>query len=143
MDSMNRMKWVVVRRDMEIFIGGNYRSIAILRHIENTVRQFGLSPILASNFEVRESEIYLDAISLLQDCGIAIFEITIDASQLMEIERAIKFIEKKNSLLLYQQLKRDEKPYPRMLWGVEVAQVGYMHIDELTQKVNDFLKVMN
>ena len=142
LDSGNRMESVSVRRDKKVFVGGNYRNIAILRHIENTVREFRLSPILASNFEVHESEIYLHAMSLLQDCGIAIFEITFDAGHLMEIERAMKFIEKKNILLLYQQLKKDEKHYTRMLWGVEVAQVGYMHIDELTQKVKDFLKAM-
>jgi len=142
LDSGNRMESVAVRKDKKVFVGGNYRNIAILRHIENTVREFGLSPILASNFEVHEADIYLHAMSLLQDCGIAIFEITFDAGHLMEIERAMKFIEKKNILLLYQQLKKDEKHYTRMLWGVEVAQVGYMYIDELTQKVKDFLKAM-
>ena len=142
LDSGNRMKWVVVKRDTKVFIGGNYRNIAILRYIENTVRQFGLSPIVASNFEVQESEIYLHSMNLLRDCGTAIFEITIDAGHLMEIERAIKFIKKKNILLLFQQHKRDERPYTRMLWGVEVAQVGYMHIAELNQKVNDFLKAL-
>ena len=142
LDSGNRMESVVVRRDKKVFVGGNYRNIVILRHIENTVREFGLSPILASNFEVHESEIYLHAMSLLQDCGIAIFEITFDAGHLMEIERAMKFIEKKNILLLYQQLRKEGKHYTQMLWGVDVTQVGYMDIDELTQKVKDFLKAM-
>lgn len=140
LNSGNQMGSVAVRKDTKVFVGGNYRNIAILRHIEDIVRQSGLSPILASNFEVHESEIYLHAMNLLQDCGVAIFEITFDSGHLMEIERAMKFIEKKNILLVYQQLKKDEKHYTRMLWGIEVTQEGYMNIDELTQKVKGFLE---
>lgn len=142
LDSGKSIESVSVRRETKVFVGGNYRNIAILRHIEKTVREFGLSPILASNFEARESEIYLHSMRLLQDCGSAIFEITFDAGHLMEIERAINLNDKKNILLLYQQLERDEKHYTRMLWGVEVGQVGYMHIDELVEHVKEFLKVI-
>jgi len=140
LDSGSRIESVTVRRDTKVFVGGSFRNIALLRHIEDIVRECGRSPILASNFKAGESEIYLHAMRLLKDCGSAIFEITFDAGHLMEIERAMSFIEKKNILLLYQQLEKDEKHYTRMLWGIEVAQVGYMKIDELTQKVNDFLK---
>jgi hypothetical protein len=57
----------------------------------------------------------------------------------MEIERAMNLIDKRNILLLYQQLERDEKHYTRMLWGLEVEQVGYMHVDELAERVKAFL----
>jgi hypothetical protein len=135
-------KIVSVRRETKVFVGGNYRNIAILRYIEEIVRKSELSPILASNFRVDESEIYLHAMWLLEDCGSAIFEITFDAGHLMEIERATKFINNRNILLLYQQLEKEEKHYTRMLWGVEVEQMGYMHIDELAKNIGEFLDRM-
>jgi hypothetical protein len=53
----------------------------------------------------------------------------------MEIERAMSFIDKKNILILYQQNKKDERHYTRMLWSTEVVQEGYMYIRDLTEKV--------
>lgn len=140
--SARQIKSGSVQKKTKVFVGGNYRNIAILRHIEKTVREFGLSPILASNFEAQESEIYLNAMRLLEDCGSAIFEITFDAGHLMEIERATRLIGKTNLLLLYQQVKKDERHYTRMLWGVNVEQVGYMHIEELPNIVKQFLEKM-
>jgi hypothetical protein len=142
LDSGKKIEPVSVRRETKVFVGGNYKNIAVLRHIERIVMEFGLSPILASNFKVgKSSEIYLHAMHLLQDCGSAIFEITFDAGHLMEIERAIamKLIDKKHILLLYQQLEQDAKHHTRMLWGIEVGQVGYMSIDELEDNLNNFL----
>ncbi len=138
-DSGNKIEPVSVRRETKIFVGGNYRNIAVLRYIERIVMKFGLSPILASNFKAGESEVYFHAMHLLQDCGSAIFEITFDAGHLMEIERAMHRIDKKNILLLYQQIERDKKHYTQMLWGMEVEQVGYMRIDELKKNLKSFL----
>lgn len=144
-DSGNKIESVSVRRQTKVFVGGNYKNIAVLREIERIVMDSGLSPILASNFKVGESEIeseiYFHAMLLLQDCGSAIFEITFDAGHLMEIERAtsMNLIDKENILLLYQQLEQDKKHYTRMLWGMEVEQVGYMRIDELEENIKSFL----
>jgi hypothetical protein len=135
----NQIESGSVKRETNVFVGGNYRNIAILRYVERIITDFRLSPILASNFKPSESEIYIHAMRLLQDCGSAIFEITFDAGHLMEIERAMNLIDKRNILLLYQQLERDEKHYTRMLWGLEVEQVGYMHVDELAERVKAFL----
>jgi len=139
LDSGNKIEPVSVRRETKVFVGGNYKNIAVLREIERIVMDCGLSPILASNFKAAESEIYFHAMLLLQDCGSAIFEITFDGGHLMEIERATKLIDKRNILLLYQQLEQAEKHYTRMLWGMEVGQVGYMSIDELEDNLNNFL----
>ena len=139
LDSGNKIEPVSVRRETKVFVGGNYKNIAVLREIERIVMDCGLSPVLASNFKVGESEIYFHAMLLLQDCGSAIFEITFDAGHLMEIERAMNLIDKRNILLLYQQLEQDKKHYTRMLWGMEVGQVGYMRIDELEENIKSFL----
>jgi tetratricopeptide (TPR) repeat protein len=136
----NTIESVAVTRDTKVFVGGNYRNIALLRHVEDTVREAGLSPIMPLNFQASEAEIYMHAMRLLKDCGSAIFEITFDAGHLMEIERAMGFIERKNILLLYQQTQKDERHYTRMLWSTEVVQEGYMHIRDLTESVNKFIE---
>jgi len=138
--SGNAIESIAITRATKVFVGGNYRNIAILRHIEDTLREAGLSPIMPLNFKASEAEIYLHAMRLLEDCGSAIFEITFDAGHLMEIERAMSFIDKKNILLLYQQTQKDERHYTRMLWSTEVAQEGYMHIRDLTERVNAFIE---
>lgn len=140
MNSGNKISSVPVTRATKVFIGGNYRNIALLRHIEDTVREAGFSPVVPLNFKATEEEIYLHAMRLLQDCGNAIFEITFDAGHLMEIERAMAFVDKTNILLLYQQSQKDEKHYTRMLWSTEVVQEGYMHIVGLTERVNVFIE---
>ena len=142
LESGRGLESVAVRRDTKVFVGGNYKNIALLRHIEDIVQESGLSPIVPLNFKASETEIYLHAMRLLQDCGSAIFEITFDAGHLMEIERAMSFIDKKNVLLLYQQTQRDERHYTRMLWSTEVAQVGYMHIRELPESVKAFIETI-
>jgi tetratricopeptide (TPR) repeat protein len=139
LDSGKKIESVSVRREIKVFVGGNYRNIAVLRHIEGIVRKSGLSPILASNFKAGESEAYLHAMHLLEDCGSAVFEVTFDAGHLMEIERAIRLIDNKNILLLYQKTEQNDKQYTRMLWDMEVEQVGYMGIDELEDKLKSFL----
>lgn len=139
-DDGNRISKVSITKDKNVFVGGNYRNIVILRYIEDIVNK-EWSAILPTNFGVRnDDEIYAHSMGLLERCGSAIFEITFDAGHLMEIERAVSFIDKKTILLLYQQTEKDQKHYTRMLLGVEVKQEGYMHLDELTKKVNDFLK---
>jgi len=139
-DDGNRIAKVSITKDKNVFVGGNYRNIVILRYIEDIVSK-EWSAILPTNFGVRnDDEIYAHSMGLLERCGSAIFEITFDAGHLMEIERAVSFIDKKTILLLYQQTEKDQKHYTRMLLGVEVKQEGYMHLDELTKKVNDFLK---
>jgi hypothetical protein len=140
-DDGNKISKVSINRDRNVFIGGNYRNIVILRYIEDIVNK-EWSAILPTNYGVRNNdEIYNHSMGLLETCGSAIFEITFDAGHLMEIERAKNFIDKENILLLYQQTEKDQKPrYTSMLLGVELKQVGYRQLDELTEKVNDFLK---
>jgi hypothetical protein len=141
-DSGNKLESTKVNKAKNVFVGGNYKNIALLRYIEDKVYDVGFSPILAINFEVKKEDIYTHAMALLQDCGSAIFEITFDAGHLMEIERAINtnLFSKENMLLLFQ--KRDditEHYITKMLLGVQVKPIGYMKIEELSEKVKAFL----
>jgi hypothetical protein len=132
----------VVKRN-NVFIGGNYKNIALLMHIADHVRERDFSPIMALDFDVaKDEDIYADAMALLQDCCGAIFEITFDAGHLMEIERAInsKLFPKENILLLFQKRKNSKDHYiSKMLLGVQISPVGYMKIEELPGLINDFL----
>lgn len=141
--SGGKLDSIKVIRGKNVFIGGNYKNIALLRHIADKVRECEFSSIMAMDFEVKtEEDIYSYAIALLQDCGSAIFEITFDAGHLMEIERAInnKLFPKENMLLLFQK-RRDTKDHyiSKMLFGVEVKPVGYSKIEELPELVKSFL----
>lgn len=143
LDSGGKLDSIAVIKRKNVFIGGNYKNIALLRHIADKVRECEFSSIMAIDFEVtNEQDIYADAMALLQDCGSAIFEITFDAGHLMEIERAInsKLFPKENVLLLFQK-RRDTKDHyiSKMLLGVEVKPVGYAKIEELSELVKSFL----
>jgi len=143
LDSGSKLDSVAVIKRTNVFVGGNYKNIVLLRHIADKVLECEFSSIMAIDFEVtNEEDIYADAMALLQDCGSAIFEITFDAGHLMEIERAInsKLFPKENILLLFQK-RRDTKDHyiSKMFLGVDVKPVGYAKIEELRELVKSFL----
>jgi len=143
LDSGSKLDSIAVIKRTNVFVGGNYKNIALLRHIADKVLECEFSSIMAIDFEVtNEDDIYADAMALLQDCGSAIFEITFDAGHLMEIERAInsKLFPKENILLLFQK-RRDTRDHyiSKMLLGVDVKPVGYAKIEELRELVKSFL----
>jgi hypothetical protein len=139
-DNGNKIARVSINKEKNIFVGGNYKNIVILKWIEDIVNK-EWTAILPTNFGIRnDDEIYNHSMGLLEMCGGAIFEITFDAGHLMEIERAKDMIDKKNILLLYQQTEKEQKPrYTQMLLGVGVKQVGYHDINDLTKNINAFL----
>lgn len=139
----NKLDSIALMKNKNVFVGGNYKNIALLKYIAAKVYECGFNPIMALNFEVSNDEdIYAHAMALLQDCGSAIFEITFDSGHLMEIERAInnKVITKENILLLFQQRDATKVHYiSKMLLGVGVKPLGYMEIDNVPGLVNSFL----
>jgi tetratricopeptide (TPR) repeat protein len=143
LDSGGKLDSLTVSKSSNVFVGGNYKNIGLLRYIVDRVRECGFSSIMAIDFEVTsEEDIYAHAMALLQDCGSAIFEITFDSGHLMEIERAInsKFFPKENILLLFQKRKNTRDHYiSKMLLGLQVKPVGYMRIEEIPDLVKKFL----
>jgi hypothetical protein len=66
----NNIESIPVSKERKVFVGGNYRNIAILRYIEDRINENKLSPILAINFREDISvNIYFHSMLLLQDCG--------------------------------------------------------------------------
>jgi hypothetical protein len=132
-----------IEKSKRVFVGGSYKNIAILRYIGDSVRECDFSPMLPIDFEVsHDKAIYPDAMSLLHNCGSAIFEVTFDSGHLMEIERArnYKLFPNENILLLFQKRNNDSESYvTKMLLGVGITPVGYMKIGEIPELVKDFL----
>jgi len=127
-----------------VFIGGNYRNIAVLRLIRQIVKDLDFVPIMpidlpeTSNPEY-ETFIHDISLKLLGECAFAIFEVTFSNGHLMEIERAKDFTHL-NTILVYQIQKRGEKPtVTSMLMTKKFEKIGYRNFTELTSDINDFL----
>lgn len=134
-----------ISKENKVFVGGNYKNIALLRYIEDIITNLNLGPILPINFSEERSEyIYLHSMLLLEDCGYAIFEITFDAGHLMEIERVLgkEFIPRENILLLFQQRSRCQKDHyiTKMLMSPDIKLQGYTNVKDLDEIIRDFFK---
>ena len=131
-------------KEKRVFIGGNYRNIAVLRFIEQVVRDFDFVPIMPINLPETSKPTYKKLIhdislEMLRECSFAIFEVTISDGHLMEIERAKDFTNLK-TILVYQTTKREERPtVTTMLMTTKFEKEGYRNFNELTTKINSFL----
>lgn len=80
-----------------VFIGGDYDHMAVLEKISeavrNLTREFKLYPIIAYEIKIPFYDIYRIDMFLLEKCDYALFDITSPAGQLLELERAKRFLE--------------------------------------------------
>lgn len=98
--------------EKRVFVGGNYKNIALLRHIEKIVQDFDFVPIMPiempeTSDASHEKLIHDMSIEMLQKCSYAIFEVTISDGHLMEIERAKDFKHLK-TMLAFQAVKQED-----------------------------------
>jgi len=127
-----------------VFIGGNYRNIAILNYIDKVVGDINFVPIMAINFPETSKPAYAKlihdiSIEMLRECSFAIFEVTFPNGHLMEIERAKDFTNLK-TILVYQIKKHGESPtVTSMLMTNRFEKKGYRNFTELTVEINSFL----
>lgn len=131
------------QKEQRVFIGGNYQNIAILRLIEQIVRNFDFVPIMPINFPEtsasHEKLIHDKSMEILRGCSFAIFEVTISNGHLMEIERAKDFRDLK-TILVYQVSEHGEKPtVTRMLMTDRLEKKGYRNFDEIRTIIKSFL----
>lgn len=71
-----------------VFVGGPYRThIAELNIIASWCRQMDYDPVVVMEFAIPESKIHHHSLMLLHECRLAIFDVTTEAGQLMELER--------------------------------------------------------
>lgn len=84
-----------------VFVGGAYRLFANMNEIKKIVKRAGFDAVMASDFNIPKDLNHHHALLLLHECRIAIFEISIEAGQLMELERARDYeIDPKDILVL-------------------------------------------
>lgn len=133
-------------KEKRVFIGGNYRNIAVLRHIKDIVERIdNFKAVLPIDLPSLSSEsqdhlIHDTSIEYLNRCSCAIFEVSISNGHLMEIERA-RDISGLKVLLVFQKTKPDERPtVTRMLMTTEFEKEGYGNFTELTEKVAAFFR---
>jgi len=131
-------------KEKRVFVGGNYKNIAVLRHIADTVRDFDYIPVMPIDLpetseQTHETLIHDISIEMLQNCPYAIFEVTISDGHLMEIERARDFKGLK-VILVYQAIKQGEQPtITRMLITTNFEKKPYRNFSELTTEIRNFL----
>jgi hypothetical protein len=130
--------------EKRVFVGGNYRNIALLRHIEKIVEDFDFVPIMPiempeTSDESYEKLIHDISIEMLQKCSFAIFEVTISDGHLMEIERARDFKHLK-TMLAFQAVKQESTiTVTKMLMAKDFKKVAYRNFSELATAIHEFL----
>jgi len=130
-----------------VFVGGNYKNIALLRHIKSVVEQVdSFKAILPIDLPSLSSDkfdhlVHDMSIECLRGCSHAIFEVSISDGHLMEIEWANGRKAFKNKVLLvYQQTTQNARPtITRMLLTTKLKKWSYKDLKELEQKIRQFL----
>jgi len=130
-------------KEIRVFVGGNYRNIAVLRLIKQIVRNFDFIPIMPIDFPATSEASHKDwihdiSMEVLKECSYAIFEVTFSNGHLMEIERVKDFRIK--PILVYQISEHGDNPtVTSMLLTKDFTKEGYRNFDELRIKINSFL----
>lgn len=94
--------------DERVFIGGNYNIPGNLRAIKGYVKQAGFVPIFPlDDYDIPKDQIHDWDVRLLHNCRYAIFDVSVPAGELMEIERALTF--KTKTLLVFQVKESGQK----------------------------------
>jgi len=122
-----------------VFVGGNYENAALLLSIKNAVLRAHCEPILVAEFAIPQDHIRHHSLMLLHTCRRAIFEVTGEGGQLMEIERCRDY--EIEVLLLYSRFPGDSSP-PRVSAMVKTAGyplTPYQGVDVLQDIVIRFL----
>jgi hypothetical protein len=74
--------------EKRVFVGGSYsHHLSEINEIKRVCLILGYDPIIAAEFQTPPDRIHHHALMLLHECSKAIFEVTAQAGQLMEIER--------------------------------------------------------
>jgi hypothetical protein len=129
-------------KEKRVFVGGNYRNIALLRYIANKVEDFDYVSVMPLDLPEKSkipNLIHDTSIETLKGCSYAIFEVSISNGHLMEIERARDF-KHLEVILVYQLIKNTDKPtITRMALTEDFKRESYRNFSELIAIIRDFL----
>jgi hypothetical protein len=150
--TIDRIKYLVDKlleqrgeKEKRVFVGGNYKNIALLDHIAKIIEEFGFSPITPIDLpETADPEfeqlIHDISIEMLRNCSYAVFEVSISNGHLMEIERAKDFKGHLKVVLVYQVHRKEDRPLvTKMLMSKDFEQKPYRNFSELTAAIHGFL----
>lgn len=76
------------RWEGRVFVGGSYpEQMVPINHIRRVIVENDFQAIVASDYDMPKNEIHQRTLIMLHDCKLAVFDITSQGGQLMEIER--------------------------------------------------------
>jgi len=125
-----------------VFVGGSYKEIAIINKIRRHIASKGYEPVVASDFETPQDLIHHHSLMLLHGCKYAIFDLSQEAGQLMEIERVRDYGVK--TMVVYQAIQ-DQPPkitemLKSLLNSLDIPLKSYEDTDEeLCGHIHSFL----
>lgn len=96
-----------------VFVGGSYKEIAIINRIKKHIASKGYEPVVASDFETPPDLIHHHSLMLLHACKYAIFDLSQEAGQLMEIERVRDY--EVGTMAVYQAIQGQPPRITEML----------------------------
>jgi len=123
-----------------VFIGASYKEIYVINSIKIIVEQKGYDPIVALDFDIPSILIHHHSLMLLHECKYAIFDLSQEAGQLMEIERVRDYEVK--TIAVYQAAGGDPKITEMLkahLTAMSIHTSAYSNNEELTSIINSFL----
>lgn len=125
-----------------VFVGGSYSNhTAEIYRIGDICVKLGLDPVIASQFETPPDKVHHHALMLLHECKAAIFEVSDDVGQLMEIERLRDY--QVSALMLCQQDKNRLSAMLQTLFESSDCHFNqYGTMEEMDTHVRRFLKQM-
>ena len=112
-----------------VFVGGSYSNhIAEILRIGDICAKFVFDPVIASRFETQPDRVHHHALMLLHECRRAIFEVSDDVGQLMEIERLRDY--QVSALMLCQKEKERLSAMLKTLFASSDCQ-AYIGVESL------------
>lgn len=90
-----------------VFVGAAYRDPSRLESIRAIVTAEAYEAIIASDFETPQDEVRHHALMLLHSCRLAIFDMAIEAGQLIEVDRCLDY--QVRPLIIYPAWDPDEE----------------------------------
>jgi hypothetical protein len=124
--------------EKRVFVGGNYAThISELKKIKRICLDKGYDPVLAKEFKFPPGKIHHHSLMLLHECDKAIFEVSSEAGQLMEIERLRDYEIK--PLIICQDGAHLSKMLEELVSAQDYDIKRYGDDDKLVNLVEDYL----
>lgn len=121
-----------------VFIGGAYRDPSKLEFLRGIVTDLNFEPIIASDFLTLPEWTRHHALMLLHSCKYAIFDVAIEAGQLIEIDRCLDYQVKALALCPAND-PEEEARISDMIKSHPIEKSPYRTLEEMRHKVVRFL----